>query len=95
MWQPNRYAKINLKITFKFVHTARQNISISSVGTVVIVDFKTLKPVVFSSVFCSFARSAKVYFAQEWGKKKENHLDGFSVSSVKIFPYQSVAIVNF
>ena len=48
MWQPNRYAKINLKIRFKFAHAARQNISISSVGTVVIVDFKTLKPVVFS-----------------------------------------------
>ena len=57
MWQPTRYAKINLKTLIEIAHAARQIlfISMSIVKTVIMVNFKTLKPFHSSWVFfCTF-----------------------------------------
>ena len=57
MWQPTRHAKINLKTLIEIAHATRQIlfISMSIVKTVIMVNFKTLKPFHSSWVFfCTF-----------------------------------------
>ena len=78
MWQPTRYAKINLKTLIEIAHVALQIlfISMSIVKTVIMVNFKTLKPFHSSWVFfCTFVSRLgglqKFLFEQEWCKKKE------------------------
>lgn len=76
MWQPNGYLIINLKAWIQIAHAVRQNIAIFIVGPAVIVDFKTLKPFscqlsILTQISSSCVSSTRVYFDQEWSKKKE------------------------
>lgn len=89
LWDLQRCIKIKNDVKRKkyppkrFQPTVWQNISISIIGTIVIVDFRTLRP--FSlwidtllEISPSFVRSIKVHSDQEWRERKgKNNLDNF------------------
>ena len=82
MWQPTRYAKINLKTLIEIAHAAQQIlfISMSIVKTVIMVNFKTLKPFHSSWVFfCTFVSR----LGENGAKRRNNHRDCFCSSFVR------------
>ena len=79
MWQPTRYAKINLKTLIEIAYAARQIlfISMSIVKTVIMVDFKTLKPFLVGEVYKSS------FLSKNGAKRRNSHRDCFCSSFVR------------
>ena len=84
-WQLKGCAKNQLEDFFNlntYAFEAQQNVSMSVVGTVVIVDFKTLKPFYFQfsivlDVYSSFVRSTNVSFIKNGVKEGKTSLMSF------------------
>ena len=88
IWQPTRYAKINSKTLIEIAHAARQIlfISMSIVKTVIMVNFKTLKPFHSSSsarLFLVGEVYKSSFLSNNGAKRRNNHRDCFCSSFVR------------
>ena len=88
MWQPTRCAKINLKTLIEIAHAAQQILfkSMSIVKTVIMVNFKTLKPFHSSSsarLFLVGEVYKSSFLSKNGAKRRNNHRDCFCSSFVR------------